>query len=430
ATNVRPTRSIDGLPLTTKAARRAVHRRLERLDHGLLAVHDGAGSTTFGRVSPMAPDHAVSMRIGDANAYRRMVTGGSIGFAEGYLAGEWDSDDLVGLLRLFTRNIAMTHEASGGLSIAASAARRLWHRARSNSRRGSRRNIEAHYDLGNDLFELFLDPTMTYSCGIFRTPEASMEEASVEKLDRICRKLDLSEDDHVVEIGTGWGSFAIHAARTTGCRVTTTTISPSQHALASARVREAGLEDRVRVLLKDYRDLEGTYDALVSIEMIEAVGHRHLDSYFGACSRLLKDEGSMVIQAISVPDRRYASYLRSVDYIQRHVFPGSCCPSVGAMMSSVGRSSDLKLVHLEDLTPHYATTLSRWRARFQERIEEVRALGYPARFERMWTYYLAYCEAGFAERYIGTAQVQFDKPACRRGALLPPLGAGVAEASC
>ncbi len=262
---------------------------------------------------------------------------------------------------------------------------------------------------------------MTYSCGIFETPNQSMHQASIAKIDRICRKLQLQADDHVLEIGSGWGSFALHAAGQYGCRVTTTTISGAQREIAQQRVREAGLENRVDVLLEDYRDLRGRYDKLVSIEMIEAVGHAYLPTYFRTCSRLLADDGLMLLQAITMPDHRYRQYLRSVDFIQRYVFPGSCVPSLSAMTQAMAEASDLRLVHLEDLTTHYARTLRIWRERFLENIEAVRRLGYPPRFERLWEYYLCYCEAGFAERYIGDVQMLLARPASRRASILPPL---------
>jgi len=262
---------------------------------------------------------------------------------------------------------------------------------------------------------------MTYSSGIFEHSSATLHEASVAKLDRICRKLQLSPRDRVLEIGTGWGSFAMHAASRYGCRVTTTTISREQHALAARRIREAGLGDRVELLLADYRTLEGRFDKLVSIEMIEAVGHEYLPGYFAKCASLLDDDGRMLVQAITMPDQRYGQYLKSSDFIRRYVFPGSCVPSIGTMIGAMSAASDLKPVHLEDIGPHYAKTLRCWLENFLARADDVRALGYSDRFVRMWEYYLCYCEAGFAERYLGDVQMLLHKPKCRAEPLLPPL---------
>jgi cyclopropane-fatty-acyl-phospholipid synthase len=258
---------------------------------------------------------------------------------------------------------------------------------------------------------------MCYSGGIFPAADSTLREASTEKMDRICRKLALQPGDEVLEIGSGWGGFAMHAAANYGCRVTTTTISQEQYALARKRIEDAGLSARVTLLNADYRDLQGQFDKLVSVEMIEAVGHKYLDAYFACCSRLLKPEGTLLIQGIVMNDQRHDQYLRSVDFIQRYVFPGGCLPSISSMMQSVGRATDLRMVHLEDFAPHYARTLNAWRARFLDRLEDVRCLGYTERFIRLWLYYLCYCEAAFAERYIGVVQVQFDKPRCHRDPL-------------
>jgi cyclopropane-fatty-acyl-phospholipid synthase len=291
--------------------------------------------------------------------------------------------------------------------------RRALHWANRNSRDGSRRNIAAHYDLGNDFFALFLDETLAYSCGVFEREDATLHEAQLAKFDRICRRLRLTAADHLLEIGTGWGGLAIHAAARYGCRVTTTTISREQHALAAQRIAQAGLEDRVTLLLEDYRDLDGSYDKLVSVEMIEAVGHQYLDDYTAQCSRLLAPEGAMLLQAITIQDQFYEAALESVDFIQRYIFPGSFIPSVTAIVDSVRRSTDMKVFHLEDIGPHYATTLGRWRTSFLARLDDVRRLGYPESFLRMWDFYLCYCEGGFLERQLGDVQMLLTKPRCR-----------------
>lgn len=287
-----------------------------------------------------------------------------------------------------------------------------------NTEKGSRRNIAAHYDLGNDMFELFLDPTMMYSSGIFPSDTATMEEASIYKLDRICQKLQLQPSDHLVEIGTGWGSMAIHAAKHYGCEVTTTTISEEQYALAEKRIAEEGLQDRIHLLKSDYRALEGKFDKLVSIEMIEAVGHQYLDTYIGTINRLLKDDGIALLQAITIDDQRYEEAKNSVDFIKRYIFPGSFIPCITAIQNSFTRSSDMKMIHMEDITPHYARTLAAWRERFLKNQDAIKALGYDDTFIRLWDFYFAYCEGGFAERVIGDVQVIFAKPMNRRTPIL------------
>jgi cyclopropane-fatty-acyl-phospholipid synthase len=292
-----------------------------------------------------------------------------------------------------------------GLAILTAPLRGAAHWLHRNTRAGSRRNIAAHYDLGNDFFELFLDETMMYSCALFERPDMSLAQASTAKLDAICRKLALGPQDHVLEIGTGWGGFALHAARGAGCRVTTTTISPAQYELARERVRAAGLGDRITVLLEDYRDLKGTYDKLVSIEMIEAIGHEYFGEFFRRCAERLVPGGPMLLQSITIAEDHYARARDEVDFIKRYIFPGCCIPSAGALVQAMSASSDLRVVDVEDIGPHYATTLARWRENFLARRDDVRALGYSAAFARMWEFYLCYCEAGFAERALGDVQM-------------------------
>jgi cyclopropane-fatty-acyl-phospholipid synthase len=405
-------------------------RGLSSIRTGTLVVEDAGGLSTFGR--PDRPDLRARVTIHSRRAYQRIALGGGLGAAESYLRGEWTADDLPSTLRIFAANLAVADHLESPVTRLRNLWAKLAHRLRRNSRGGSRRNIRDHYDLGNDFFALFLDDTLTYSCGVFETPQATLEQASIAKLDAVCRKLQLSADDHVVEIGSGWGSFAIHAARRYGCRVTTTTISDAQYEVAARRVAEAGLTGRVTLLRQDYRTLSGTFDKLVSIEMVEAVGAEYLDDYIGACSRLLSPRGQMLIQGIIMPEHRFQAYLRSVDFIQRYVFPGSALTSVGAVAAAVGRTTDLRINHVEDLSPHYALTLRAWRQRFLARVEDVLALGgYDERFIRLWDYYLAYCEAGFSERCTGVVQVLLTKPGCRRGDVLPatmahyPLGVAV-----
>jgi cyclopropane-fatty-acyl-phospholipid synthase len=284
------------------------------------------------------------------------------------------------------------------------------HWLRRNTSSGSRRNIAAHYDLGNEFFSLFLDETMAYSCAIFPHPQTTLFEASEAKFDRICGKLALNCQDHVLEIGSGWGGFAIYAAQKYGCRITTTTISRKQFLYAIRQVELAGLKDRVTVIEKDYRELCGSFDKLVSIEMIEAVGHQYFDTFFRVCSERLKPQGMMLLQAIVIPDQPYESYRRSVNFIQRYIFPGGCLPSIGAISHSVGRATDFRLTHLEDITPHYAETLALWRQRFHANLDRVRGLGFSEEFIRTWDFYFCYCEGAFRERAIGNVQILLNKP--------------------
>ena len=330
------------------------------------------------------------------------------------MEGSWSTDDLTAVIRILARNRDIFHKMNQTWAPFINVGLALFRRLRQNTRAGSRKNISAHYDLGNDFFELFLDPTMTYSSGVFEEADTTMEEASLAKYDRIARKIELSSEDHVLEIGTGWGGFAIFAARQYGCRVTTATISQEQYRLATQRVAEAGLSDRIHVVLSDYRDLEGHFDKLVSIEMIEAVGSKHLGEFFRVCSQRLKPHGRMALQAITTPDQGYENHVRTTDFIQRYIFPGGELVSTGAVQRAIGTQTDLRTTHLEDLTPHYARTLRQWRSRFEENREAIRRLGLDDRFLRMWEYYFCYCEGGFEEDQIGLLQMVFEKPLSRR----------------
>ncbi|MBM80703.1 MAG: SAM-dependent methyltransferase [Planctomycetaceae bacterium] len=393
-----------------RTARKKLLEKLANLRDGGLTIIDEGQKWQLGDLS--STDCQATINVHSPRFYRRLALGGSIGVAESYVLGEWSCDDLISLVRIFIRNRELGDEIEGPLSTLGRWIARRWHEVRENSKDGSRNNIHAHYDLGNDFYSLFLDETMTYSSGIFESPESTLQEASVEKLDRICRKLDLKPTDHVCEIGTGWGGFAIHAAKTYGCRITTTTISNEQYKFASEKIKAEGLEDRITILLDDYRDLTGQFDKLVSIEMIEAVGHRYFDTYFGKCSELLKPDGMMVLQGITMSEQRYQQYLKSCDFIQRYIFPGGCLVSVTAMNESVTRSTDMRMVHLEDFAQHYAQTLNHWRQRFFDRISDVRQLGYSDNFIRLWEYYLCYCEAAFLERAVGVVQMHLAKPRC------------------
>lgn len=407
-----------GMGWVNSASKKAVTRRLNQLKHGIVDLHDSAGRSSHGNG---INEQRASLTVRNPNFYRETLLGGGLGFAESYLDGHWETPDLAELLRVFVRDISVAHQHDNGLARLKAPLLRVGSYLARNTLRGSRKNIAAHYDLGNEFFSLFLDETMTYSSGIYYTNDDSLRDASVNKLDRICQKLNLTPDHHVLETGTGWGSFAIHAARHYGCRVTTTTISRSQHALAKQRIQEAGVCNLVTPILQDYRDLKGSYDKVVSIEMIEAVGHQYLGRYFAACSELLKPDGQMLLQYISMPDHRYSQYLKTSDFIRKHVFPGSCCPSQSAVHNAVAESTDLRSVQYEDLTAHYVKTLELWRARFEDSAEQVRELGYPQEFIRMWRYYLCYCIAGFAERYIGVGQLLLNKPGCRTPIDVKPL---------
>lgn len=393
-------------------ARRSVLARLQALTHGSVCIVEGDERLRLGSGSP-----EITVRVQDPAFWSALALGGSVGAGEAYMDGLWDCDDLVGLIRLLLRNRAVLDGMERGLARLSAPLRAFMHRLRRNTRAGSRRNIAAHYDLGNDFYRLWLDPSMMYSCAVFERPDMSLHEASIAKLERICRKLDLGPADHVLEIGTGWGGFALYAAHRRGCRVTTATISRRQYELARQRVHAAGLDHLIEVLLSDYRDLSGRYDKLVSIEMVEAVGADHLTTYFRQCSRLLKPNGIMLLQAITIGDQRYEQALVEVDFIQKHIFPGGFLPSVTALTAAMTGASDLRTVQLEDIGPHYAETLAHWRRNFLAAIEAVRALGFDERFIRMWLFYLSYCEGGFRERDIGTVQMLLAKPGWRGSAL-------------
>ncbi len=406
--------------LPDRLARSLVLQSLELITHGNLHLLEANQCFSFGDHSA---ELAASIRVNSPAFYHKIAWGGSIGAGEAYMDELWSSDDLPAVIRIMVRNQDALNRMEGRLARLAGLVQRLLHRFHDNSHQGSRRNIAAHYDLGNDFYQLFLDPTMAYSSGVFTRPECTMAEASIAKFDQICCKLRLCPGMTVLEIGTGWGGFALHAAREYGCQVTTTTISQQQHAYAAAQIAAASLSDRITLLQKDYRDLTGQYDRLVSIEMIEAVGHRHLPTFFAVCGQRLKPDGLGLIQAITVPDRAYDNYVKNPDFINRYIFPGGCCPSLAAMTRACAATSDLALVQLEELAPHYTRTLQEWRSAFYGRLDEVRTLGYDERFIRMWDYYLSYCEGGFAERFTGLLQLVYAKPACRVTPALPPLEA-------
>jgi cyclopropane-fatty-acyl-phospholipid synthase len=392
---------------------------LNRLREGRVELHDGQHRQSFG-----PPDASLSatVRLHD-DSFLRALPRGSLALAESYAAGAWDSDDLVTLVRVCARELPRIDRWRRPLAPLRSALSRVPR----NTRDGSRRHIAAHYDLGNDMFRLFLDETMTYSCAFFESPQVSLREAQEAKLDRVCRKLELGPDDQVLEIGTGWGSFALHAAGRYGCRVTTTTISREQHKVAVERVRAAGLEDRATVLLEDYRDLRGRFDKLVSIEMIEAVGWQYFDVFFRRCAELLRPDGLMLLQGITIADRAYELEKASRSFVRQLIFPAGCLPSMAVIRRCVDRVTDMRMLDLEDITAHYPETLRRWRENFVRSANRAAELGFDQRFRRLWELYFAWCEGGFRERRIGDVQALLAKPSYRGSGLPLRRGRALSE---
>ncbi|MGW8186419.1 MAG: class I SAM-dependent methyltransferase [Desulfobacterales bacterium] len=396
-----------------RASRRIFLTLLKKIRKGKITLIEDDREFMFGEHSP-AKGLSAKIRVRHPRFYTRTVFGGTIGSGEAYMAGLWSPDDLTTVIRIVIQNRQVFEGMEKGWARLTEPLNTIYHTLKRNTRSGSRQNIVAHYDLGNDFYALFLDETMTYSCGIFEQDDSTLEQASIAKYDRICRKLKFKPGDRVVEIGSGWGGFAVHAVLNYDVHVTTTTISDRQYQYVKARFQKAGVDDRVQLLKKDYRDLRGRYDKLVSIEMIEAVGHHYLPTFFKNCSRLLEEDGLMALQAITIADQAFDRHKRSADFIKRYIFPGSCIPSVTAIGDAITRGSDLRLVHLEDITTHYSRTLREWRHRFFDNIDTVKAMGYSEPFIRMWEFYLCYCEAGFTERYIGDVQMLFAKPMFRQ----------------
>ncbi|UCJ18620.1 cyclopropane-fatty-acyl-phospholipid synthase family protein [Pseudomonas sp. MM211] len=400
--------------------RGAVLRQLRGLRHGSLLITENGEHLQFGDSHASMSAH---IDVHDSAIWGMVASNGSIGAGEAYIHGYWSSPDLTAVIRIFASNLDLLDAMEGGLARLGRPLLHGLHWLNRNTRQGSRDNIAAHYDLGNSLFEQFLDPTMMYSAAQFQSADDSLEQAQLNKLERICQKLALSADDHLLEIGTGWGSMAIYAAQQYGCRVTTTTLSREQHAHTAQRIAEQGLQDRITLLLEDYRDLSGQFDKLVSIEMIEAVGHRFLPTYFDKCASLLKPNGLMLLQAITIRDQRYQQTKRSVDFIQRYIFPGGALPSLHTMLQIVTNKTDLNLHHMEDFGLHYARTLRLWHENLLQARHKLEHLGYDEFFFRLWEFYLCYCEGGFIERTIGTAQLLLAKPAARPQPLLGRFGA-------
>ncbi|MHA6160531.1 class I SAM-dependent methyltransferase [Pseudomonas sichuanensis] len=401
-------------PLLGGLVRSAVLAQLRRISRGQLRLIGNDRQWTFGETGSAL---YAEVEIVDEAAWGMVAGNGSIGAGEAYIHGYWRSPDLAAVTRLFVANLDVLDAMERGLARFARPALRLLHSLNRNSRRGARRNILAHYDLGNALFERLLDPTMMYSAAQFDSAEQSLEQAQLNKLERICQKLELKPRDHLLEIGSGWGSLAIHAATRHGCRVTTTTLSQAQYSHTLQRVKALGLERRITVLCEDYRDLRGRFDKLVSIEMIEAVGHRYLPTYFRQCAALLKDDGLMLLQAITIRDQRYAQARRSVDFIQRYIFPGGALPSLSVLLDTASRQTALNLLHMEDFGQDYARTLRHWRDNLRLARGALSEMGYDDTFQRLWEFYLCYCQGGFEERVIGVAQLLWATPQARRAPL-------------
>ena len=393
--------------------RKRVLMRLVGLKQAGLTIRDPVGTTRLGQPGAELQAEVI---VHDMRFWRLLATGGSVGAAEAYMAGLWDTSDPVAVVRVLARNRNVLPELERGGARIANVLLGFWHAYNRNSLNGSRRNISAHYDLGNEFFATWLDERMMYSSALYLQADDGLEQAQLNKLDRICRKLDLGGEDHLLEIGTGWGGLAIHAAEHYGCRVTTTTISQAQYEYACDSVRRAGLGDRITVLLRDYRDLDGQYDKLVSVEMIEAVGHHYLDTYLGTIDRLLKPEGLALIQAITIEDNRYREALGNIDFIKRYIFPGSFIPSVSAITASMARATRLGLVELADFGASYALTIKSWRERFEAAWESISEMGFDQTFRRRWRWYLAYCEGGFRERAISDVHLLLAGPDWRQRA--------------
>lgn len=388
-------------------SKRLFFQVLSKLNESFLELVCPEDTYTFG--SPASRLRAMLV-VHDERFFRRALLGGDVGMGEAFIDGDWSSPDLTTLVRLAVRNLGALENSNKLFAAIAALSDTVGHRFRSNTLTGSRKNISYHYDLGNEFYRLFLDPTMAYSCAYYETPEDSLEGAQLNKFERICRKLELKPTDHLLEIGTGWGGFAAYAATHYGCRITTTTISRQQHDYAQKLFASLGATgERITLLLEDYRNLKGQFDKLVSIEMFEAVGLRYYDTYFAACDRLLKPDGLMVLQTITMNQRKFPVYRKRCDWIQKYIFPGSELASVAEIGKSLGRCTKMSLFHLEDIGLHYAQTLRQWRERFLAHRNEVKEQGFDQRFLRMWEYYLCYCEGAFRERHIGDVQLVLTK---------------------
>ena len=389
--------------------KKIIHQRLSQIKDAHIIIKDGKSINKFGKPGNLS----AKINILDAIFYKTIILGGTIGASESFIRGEWSSPNLTNVIRVLARNTEAQDKLENLFTLLSQPFLKVMHKLNENSVRGSKKNISRHYDLSNDFFSLFLDKNMMYSSAIYKSRKTSLDDASTNKLDVICKKLNLKKTDHVIEIGTGWGGFAIYAAKNYGCKVTTTTISIEQYKFAKQKIKEAGLGKKIKVLLKDYRLLKGQYDKLVSIEMIEAVGYQFYDEYFKIIGQLLKNDGEALIQSITIKDQRYSKAIQSVDFIQKYIFPGSCIPSITAIQNSLTSSTDLVINDIRDIGHHYARTLADWRKRFLKNKQEIRKLGFDDNFLRMWLFYFAYCEGGFEEKVISDIHLHITKPGYR-----------------
>jgi cyclopropane-fatty-acyl-phospholipid synthase len=395
--------------LLSRLAKSILLKKLASIEIGSLTIHVEGEIHNFGHSNVENEPDAV-IYIQDMRVFSCLLLQGDPAAGTAYIDGWWQTDNLLDVLTLFTLNQDTLFKFKDGFSMLAKYLNYLFSLVQKNTHSGSKKNILAHYDIGNDLYELFLDSKMMYSSAYYRHAEDDLETAAEYKLKHICEKLQLNNNDHVIEIGTGWGGFAIYAVQNYGCRVTTTTISDAQYEYAKQRIEECQLEDRITLVQKDYRTLEGEYDKLVSIEMIEAVGHQYLDEYFKTCNKLLKPDGIMLVQAITISDYLYADYIYTVDFIRKYIFPGGCLTSMSAMLSSCARYTTLTPYHSESFACSYARTLDDWHQRFIQQRQEIYRLGYNDEFIRLWEYYLKYCQAGFETRVIDIQQLVLKKP--------------------
>ncbi len=406
-TTLTPTTALERSPLILdKWFKKIFFKLISKIGSGHICIIEGNERQTFGTDATLSAE----VRVHHPSVYRKILFGGSIAAGEAYVHGDWDTDDLPTLIQIISLNLEPINSVERRFSFFYQPLNLIRHRFRINNKNGSKKNIISHYDLGNELYKVFLDPAMMYSSAIFPDEASSLEEASDHKLKTICRKLDLKPTDHIIEIGSGWGGFAIYAARNIGCNVTTTTISNAQFEEAQKRIQASGVGDKITLLKKDYRDLKGKYDKLVSIEMIEAVGHKYLPVFFKKCGELLKPDGKLLIQAITIRDQQYKQYVNSVDFIQKHIFPGGCLPSNTRMMELLTQRTDLVVRHLDDFGLHYARTLKEWRNRFNNAIAGLKRHGFDETFSRLWNYYMSYCEGGFRAKAISVVHIVASKP--------------------
>jgi cyclopropane-fatty-acyl-phospholipid synthase len=395
--------------LLHRLARVLVFKQLKKISIGYISIQEGAKKFSFGKKGNLS----AHITVHDPRFYGALAFGGSIGVSEAFMQKFWSVNDLTKLIRIMAINQNAMDQLESLFNVFLKPILKCLHYLNQNSVKGSRINISKHYDLGNDFFSLFLDSTMMYSSAVFKNPQDSLYKGSIHKLEMVCQGLELNAQDHVIEIGSGWGGFAIYAAQNYGCKVTTTTISKQQYLYIKQKIKDLKLTHKITVLLSDYRHLKGQFSKLVSIEMLEAVGYQYYDTYFKVCSHLLKPDGIAFIQTITIADQRYEKAKHSVDFIQRYIFPGSCIPSLTALQNSITESSDLKIYQVRDIGDHYARTLALWREAFFKKLSQVKALGFDEVFIRMWHFYLAYCEGGFKEKVISDIHLKLVKPGFR-----------------